>query len=414
MKTAIVLTLASAVALHAEDKIDFSKVIQPVLEQRCIECHGAEKDKGDLRLHTREAAFDHVIVPGKSGESEIFKRVSLPADHDDIMPPKGDPLTKEQIDALKKWIDQGAEWPEGVVLGEGSASAPATASAPAEGGDSEFAGLTPPQDPAAEQKVIEQLGELGVSVRPIAQNLAWKETTIRPQDASKTSEILALLKGVPSLVELNLAGQKVTDEDLQNIASLSNLMRLHLEGTGITDKGLEHLKGLTNLRYLNLYNTAITDAGLEQLKGLKHLENLFLWQTKVTEDGARKLFAALPTTTINRGSELVLVPDANAQAPASAEPAAEAEPAAAPVGDELEVNLEKASLAQALDLYRTLVPGQLLLDPRVAASKGEITVKSDKKLSRAEAAHLIETALLEQGGVELNRTVTATLKEAAK
>ena len=410
MKTAIVLILASGVALHAQEKIDFSKVIKPILEQRCLECHGAEKDKGDLRLHTKAAALDHVVTPGKADDSELVKRVSLPPDHDDIMPPKGDPLTKEQIDALKKWINEGADWPEGLVLGEGAAATPATAGKKS-GPASEFESLTAAKDPAAEQKAVEQLSALGVSVRPIAQNLPWKETTVRPQDAAKTAEILALLKNVPSLVELNLAGQKVTDKDLENIAPLSNLMRLHLEGTEITDAGLAHLKGLANLRYLNLYNTQVSDAGLDNLKGLKNLKNLYLWQTKVTDEGAKNLFAALPQTTINRGAELVLVAKAEAKQPADNQPAAEekkAEPAAN--NNEVEVNLDKASLAKTLDLYRTLVEGQLLLDPQVATSSETITVKADKKLSRAEAAEMLEKALREQAGIEFNRTVTATIK----
>ena len=411
MKTAIVLSLVSAVALHAQEKVDFSKQIKPILEQRCIECHGVDKDKGDLRLHTKDSALDHVIVPGKADESELVKRVALPPDHADIMPPKGDPLTKEQIDTLKKWINEGAVWPDGLVLSGGAEAAPVAEGAkPAEGG--EFAGLKPASDPEAEKKALEELSKLGVSVRPIAQNLQWKETTVRPQDAAKTGEIIALLKSVPSLVELNLAGQKVTDKDLENIAPLSNLMRLHLEGTEITDAGLAHLKGLANLRYLNVYNTQITDAGLEHLKGLKNLKNLYLWQTKVTEEGAKNLFAALPQTTINRGAELVLVAKAEAKQPAD-NAAAEQKPAAAN-NNEVEVNLDKASLAKALDLYRTLVQGQLLLDPQVATSSQTITVKGDKKLTRAEAAELLEKALREQGGIEFNRTVTATIKTPAQ
>ena len=83
----------------AEEKVDFAKSVQGVFEARCIDCHGSKKQKGDLRLDSQEAAFAEVIKPGKSGDSELYKHISLPADHEDIMPPKGDPLTKEQIAA---------------------------------------------------------------------------------------------------------------------------------------------------------------------------------------------------------------------------------------------------------------------------------------------------------------------------
>ena len=92
----------------ASAKVDFAKEIAPVLAQRCLECHGPEKQKGKLRLDTRETAFEHVIVPGKPGESELLKLISLPEGHDDIMPAKGDPLSKAQIDLIRQWIEEGA------------------------------------------------------------------------------------------------------------------------------------------------------------------------------------------------------------------------------------------------------------------------------------------------------------------
>lgn len=47
------------------------------------------------------------IVPGKAETSDFYKRIILPAGHDDIMPKKGDPLTKAQIELVKNWINQG-------------------------------------------------------------------------------------------------------------------------------------------------------------------------------------------------------------------------------------------------------------------------------------------------------------------
>ncbi|MBL58636.1 MAG: hypothetical protein CMO75_03090, partial [Verrucomicrobiales bacterium] len=116
----IIATIAAIGAIGlsglADEKVGFSKSIQGVLEARCIDCHGPKKQKGDLRLDKKETAFGEIIQAGKSIESELFKRITLPADHEDIMPPKGDPLTKDQIEAIKKWIDEGANWPDGLVL----------------------------------------------------------------------------------------------------------------------------------------------------------------------------------------------------------------------------------------------------------------------------------------------------------
>lgn len=323
MKKALLVPIAIFAVLarlQADDKVDFTKSIQPILEKRCIECHGAKKQKADLRLDSKEAALKggkdaKAVVPGKPDESDMLRRVSLPAGHDDIMPPKGDPLTKEQVELIKKWISEGANWPDGLALGgepekkdEGKSTA-----ASAKGGKKrraagqEFAHLTPTKDSAAEQEAIKKLGALGVSVRPIAQNVPWKEANVRPQDTNKTSEAVALLKDIPSLVDLNLAKLNLKDEDLKNIASLSNLQRLHLENNPITDAGIANLKGLVNLEYLNLYNTQVSDAGVETLKGLTNLMALYLWQTKVTDEGGAALKKALPEAMINRGEELKLI-----------------------------------------------------------------------------------------------------------
>lgn len=297
--------LALTVA-RADEKIDFAKLVKPIFESRCIECHGAEKQKGDLRLDSGEvvkAGGDHkAIVPGKADESEVIKHVSLPAGHDDIMPPKGDPLTKEQIEILRKWINEGAHWPEGLVLG-----GPSEAAKRLKPPGWEFANLTKPADTSGEPAAIQKLGAMGISVRPVAQNLDWKEATVRPQDTNKTAEAVALLRNIPTLVDLNLAGLKISDADLDHIAPLVNLVRLHLENTPVTDAGLAKLKGLKNLRYLNLYNTSVGDASIDTLKGMPNLSNLYLWQTKITDDGAAALKKAVPAASINRGEELKML-----------------------------------------------------------------------------------------------------------
>jgi len=103
--------------------VNFVRDIQPVLESRCLECHNPDKVKGELLMHTAEALLKGGdsgagIVPGKPDASEILKRVVLAADHDDVMPPKksGAPLTAQQVQALKQWIVEGAQIPEGLTL----------------------------------------------------------------------------------------------------------------------------------------------------------------------------------------------------------------------------------------------------------------------------------------------------------
>lgn len=105
--------------------VDFSKV-QAIFESKCLECHNPSKVKGDLLMHTAEAllkggASGASIVPGKADDSELIKRMMLPGDHDDIMPPKGGPLPSADIELVKSWITAGALWPQGLVMRHKSA-----------------------------------------------------------------------------------------------------------------------------------------------------------------------------------------------------------------------------------------------------------------------------------------------------
>jgi len=297
---AVALSWSACGQGRAEDKVDFAKQIQPILRQNCVKCHGPEKQKGKLRLDSKEVAMKGgkdgaVLVAGDADKSELYRRIILPKGDDDIMPNEGDPLSKEQTDLVRVWINQGAEWPE-------------TAASKETGPSNPLAGLPADFKPNAnEAKAASKFAQLGVDVRPIAMNVHWTEANFRPQGTSITDVAIAPLKDVTSLTDLNLAGTKISDAGLAAVAALTNLTRLHLELTSVTDAGLAHLKRLSNLNYLNLYGTAVTDAGLENLKELRNLRHLYVWQTKVTEAGAKNLKAALPSVEISTGAELNVV-----------------------------------------------------------------------------------------------------------
>jgi mono/diheme cytochrome c family protein len=117
--TGFALGVLHCVTLHAEaaNPLDqFEKVVRPLLEQRCFECHGADKQKGGLRLDQKSAMLgsgdseEPAVIPGKSAESLVIKRI-LTNDPDESMPPKGKRLSAEEIAVIKQWIDSGAHWP---------------------------------------------------------------------------------------------------------------------------------------------------------------------------------------------------------------------------------------------------------------------------------------------------------------
>ena len=112
------LTLLSSLGLFAKP-IDFSSQIKPILEKTCVSCHGPEKNKGKLRLHTHKFMMEgDVVEAGKVEDSYLIDLISLDHDDDDLMPPpgKGEPLSKDEVELMKKWISEGAKWPKGLEL----------------------------------------------------------------------------------------------------------------------------------------------------------------------------------------------------------------------------------------------------------------------------------------------------------
>src|SRR3954470_23398536 len=103
-------------------KVDYTRDIQPLLESRCLECHGPKKQKSTLRVDMKPSLLKGgdsskpAVVPGKSADSQLIQKV-LSKDPDEMMPPKGDRLTAAQIALLKAWIDQGAAMPDDLAGG---------------------------------------------------------------------------------------------------------------------------------------------------------------------------------------------------------------------------------------------------------------------------------------------------------
>ena len=91
--------------------VDFVREVRPIFEKHCYECHGAEKQKSDYRLDIKAVALKHVKA-GHSAESQLFRFVSG-LEKDTPMPPKSK-LSSGEITTLKRWIDEGASWPDGV------------------------------------------------------------------------------------------------------------------------------------------------------------------------------------------------------------------------------------------------------------------------------------------------------------
>lgn len=116
LSVAVLIALAGALqSCGKSDRVDFSTQIKPILNNKCITCHGGVKKSGGFSLLFEEEAFavnksgKPAIIPGNASGSELIKRLHE-TDPELRMPYEKSPLSEEEIDLLTRWIDQGAEW----------------------------------------------------------------------------------------------------------------------------------------------------------------------------------------------------------------------------------------------------------------------------------------------------------------
>lgn len=275
----------------------FATKIKPIIDSKCVDCHGSTKQKGDLRLDSvaaiKKGAGHPVVVAGDLELSSFYQRLITP-DREDLMPPpdKGGPMAPNVIAMVKAWIEAGADFGDGVV---------ATGQPPAlvrPGGvlEEEKSKAVPPP-PAA---IVDQLVQGGAVIRAMSANGALLDINLTHYEAGPVN-LADLAPIAKNIMALDLSRTRLKDADLAPLAGMTNLVRLELKRNTITDAGLVHVQGLVELETLNLFDTQVTDAGLAQLAGLKRLQKVFVFNTKVTASGAATLQKAIPGVVVNLG-----------------------------------------------------------------------------------------------------------------
>lgn len=301
-------TLAYPVADPAK-ALAYRDVAAVMLSQKCVGCHGPQKQKGKLRLDQAEFLFrggkhGEVVLPGKPGESELLRRLLLPMNDDEHMPPKEKAqLSREEIAYLHWWISSGADTMKTVA-----------ALAPPDSLQQVFRffqgkGVNPA---AAAEQVPEPIGEAnpalldslekrGLLLLPLSRESRNLDVSfLNTQDS--TDVLLGLLEPLaPFIIHLDLAGKPCTDKGLAAIGKLTRLRTLNLSRTGISDQGMPALAGLKDLEKLNLSSTAITVKGLQAIGQLQGLRAIFLFQTRLDANALADLQKRFPAARIDTG-----------------------------------------------------------------------------------------------------------------
>jgi mono/diheme cytochrome c family protein len=258
-----------------------------VFERNCLACHGSTRKKGGYRLDTQKSLFTPgkskiaPVLAGNPEESHIIRRMILPREHDEAMPPiEKDPVPASDLEAVRSWILAGAYWPT-------DAEIRAAADTFKDYGN------------ATTDKLLAAITATGVK----AEYNAWGDDSVRIDLAvvhpGQLEPALQTLRQFgPELVWIDSSNLNLPDDFYAELSRFKNLQRLHLDGTNVTDAQLKPIGKLKELQYLNLYNTAITDQALATLRSLPELRKVYLGATQITESAVEQLRQAKPALEI--------------------------------------------------------------------------------------------------------------------
>jgi len=281
------------------------------LQDRCIECHKApyeqngklKEPKAGLRLdggvHILHGSDDgKVIAPNHPSESPLYKRITLPSDDDDVMPPKGDPLTVAQQEVIRKWIAQGVDFGTWVGATDGTekfAEKVKTEVTYVPVHHEFYDTLAKDLKPLSQETLNKVREATGALIRPIGIGNSLLEVRFLAESVDSGDEDLAKLAPLRQhLCKLDLSRTLVTSECFATLKTFPRITRLDLRETKVSDANLEELVGLKYLSYLNLGGTQVGDAGLRKLLKCEKLQEVYLWKSSVTRLGVEGFRRRVP------------------------------------------------------------------------------------------------------------------------
>lgn len=271
----------------------YEDMIAPVFEAKCMSCHNDQRAKGDLIMNTFQDLLKGgesdkpSIVAGDPDSSEVYKRVVLPEDHKDRMPPEGKtPMKESEIALLKFWIASGAA----ETLKVAQARKIDTMQQVVEG-------LLPELAKYRRRASIEKmkLKTLEEELQAVALKL---DITIRRDSLADGNHFTIAMKFPPApftneqfrelspyfevFSKVSLISSGIDDAGLYYIGQMVNLRELYLQKTKLDGTGIVYLQNLPNLEILNLSFTKIDDKAALDLLKMHTVREVYLYRTNTS------------------------------------------------------------------------------------------------------------------------------------
>ena len=268
----------------------YEKAIAPILEQKCISCHGAEKVKGNLQL----TSPDLMIKGGKNGnllnsinnkEALLLQRIHLPNEDEKHMPPDGKiQLTLEELTLLNRWVKAGGDFKKKInELAKTDSLAPLAIAykAPKKGEDNSK-GNAP------------DLKAYNTSYCTVNYSYYGSEEIFVDffQGAFyKTASLKNLEPLKEKITSVNMQGMPLTKEDLAIIIGFPNLRKLNLNYTKLSLNDLTPLKRLEKLKNISICGMELNPTSLAGFIDNAPFTQIQIWNNKTNEKEYASLIA---------------------------------------------------------------------------------------------------------------------------
>jgi len=281
----------------------YVKAVEPILQQKCVGCHGADKVKGDLLLNTpanilKGGKDGNILSFDKDKESMLFERIHLDITHKKHMPPEGKTqLTTEEVAILSRWIKAGGDFK--VKMRELAKT------------DSLFL-LANKYTPVDNTKVI---GKTGLpDLKEYNSSYCTANYLFNGSDAIEVNffqrnfysqAVLKKLENVKDqIIRLNMQSMPLTSEDINIISQFNNVENINLNYTSLDIKAIEPLKQLKKLKYLSICGIKFSEAELNSfLKGAT-FSKINVWSNVNNQAQLEKLAAQYPKIKFTIGDNL--------------------------------------------------------------------------------------------------------------
>ncbi len=297
-----VVTDAGEVDLFDGSATVFEAGIAPILNQKCISCHGAEREKGKLRLDSKEFILKggrsgDILNPGLSGDPLLIKLTHLPIEDEDRMPPNGKlQLTELEMSILRNWVNSGSNFDLSINALPGEDSLVNLLK--------EYLNANSQTEIILDRPDLDEYNTDYCAVNYLYYGTDAVEVNFFQASFYDRETLKRLLNIKDKIVRLNMQNMPLDSKDLDIILQFTNLEKVNLNSTGLEMSDLTSLKDVRSIQNLAICGLDFNDQELDELLSGSGFKAVNIWSDNLDKTKLDKIVAKYPGIDFTIGDNL--------------------------------------------------------------------------------------------------------------